>query len=368
MPRTSFRTQKMLQKSKNALFHETLRLALVAIAAGLCTKTIVFLYWDWEHLAQAAAGVIEGKPHWRAYQNRLLGPYVVQALTFFGPPYKIALLLVTALILMIHHLILYACLRRVPVAPWASVLLVFTWSFIFVAFLDRRWFYIWDVIDLVVFTPVAFLIVFSQRPALIMLGFPVALLNRESALFLPVAYMIREGMRCIAHRATFSDLRLVAWKLVAASGLVIGGALYTKYIRDALFVEQLSGGIDAANALLGNHFYLVSNVRGLLFSNFKSVYGIFSLTIVIACAYMAHVFAATRDEKVRAGVIFFVLLVNILAFGMITETRMLFPLISLTMFIMLAHIRSAHGEEARLFASPRATDGIPLTPSAANPP
>ncbi len=47
----------------------------------------------------AARGVVIGQPHWRAYQNRLLGPYLIELLTWVFGSYRVSFLVFAGVLL-----------------------------------------------------------------------------------------------------------------------------------------------------------------------------------------------------------------------------------------------------------------------------
>ena len=99
----------------------------------------------------AARGVIDGEPHWRVFQNRLLGPYLVRALEAVTGSFEQAHVLCTvALLAAAGYLVLRALDQQTgsvarTLAGYASFSLLVVFCF------RRPWLYIWDFVDLVVF-------------------------------------------------------------------------------------------------------------------------------------------------------------------------------------------------------------------------
>ena len=52
-------------------------LIIVLVSIAVYNVFMLIHNFNFEDLSKAALGVIEGKPHWAAYQNRLLGPTIV---------------------------------------------------------------------------------------------------------------------------------------------------------------------------------------------------------------------------------------------------------------------------------------------------
>ena len=123
----------------------------ILVLSVLSCAVFIIARANWNELSEAASGVLDGRPHWRAYQNRLLGPWLVLGLSKVGISYRTALIVFSALTFVIHNFLLAHLLRRLGQSPLATTLWVLFFCTAFLL-LQHRWFYTWDSIDLLLFT------------------------------------------------------------------------------------------------------------------------------------------------------------------------------------------------------------------------
>src|SRR5690606_25758448 len=124
----------------------------------------------------------------RAYQNRLLMPSAINLLINFGLEAKKSLLIIYLVGIFLHNLILIYCLKKMycDIVAWVSLLV---WTLLF-CFYQHYWFYPWDIFDISLFTITTYVLASGKHKNSLLILYPIALLNRESALFLPIAYWL----------------------------------------------------------------------------------------------------------------------------------------------------------------------------------
>ncbi len=279
-----------------------------------------------EMLSNAAKGVLTGKPHWIAYQNRLLGPSMVDLIARFGIPFTEALKAFDFLMILAQNLLLGSLLRKTNRAYAFALIWVTVFSIAYMS-VQNFWFYTWDSIDVIIFTLFAWGILQSKPTGFFILLFPVALLNRESALFIAL-YLVIDAFHFGTIRERFY---LASWsRLFLGSFLLLFGMAYTKFIRTCLFISQAGGADDIAHAVIGNHFLLSHNLKKLLYYNLFSLDVINSLFIVGSVAGLLSFIRRYNDAQIKALLVYCAMVANILIFGAINETRMyliLFPFV-----------------------------------------
>ncbi len=285
-----------------------------------------------EALISTALGVLEGRPHWLAYQNRLLGPYTVQLISMLGVSFKGAWMIYHATTLLVLCLLIYWMLRQEKCSQKESLGYLVGFLFAFLTFQDDQ-FYTWDCIDLIVFTAFAYGI-FRAHSRWFFVGlFLVGILNRESALFIAV-YLMLDSVEFSKGRAA-PKLKSIK-SLAVGSVLLILGMAYTKFVRHALFVSRPSGAPDTHHELIGNHIYFLENLNDLFWTNFFDRNFVVSAFLLTAFAYFASRYKAMSDRQLKCFAMLAVLCLNILIFGIINETRMLFILFPFFLFLWLS--------------------------------
>ncbi|PZP33433.1 MAG: hypothetical protein DI603_08690 [Roseateles depolymerans] len=312
--------------------------ALMSFIA-LCTFKVLMRCHDanLDRFARAAYSVIEGHPDWIAFQNRLLAPYLVLFISKLGLSYKTALLGYHAVALWLEVCLLFYVFRArgleaARAAGWTIGAL-----FVFLVMQDF-WLYSWDGIDLIIFTLLAFGILQGWGPGAFVALFCVGILNRESALF--IALFI--ALDSLTFDPARLRLRLTNWhRLLVGGMLLLAGAAYTKISRQLLFVSRPNGLADTEHQTMGNHFWLFDNLQYLFVRNFSNHHMVDSLAIFGGLAYFAWHARRYDDRQFKCFLMLLALLANIMIFGVIIETRLLFILIP---FAALLHLDSRLGQ------------------------
>ncbi len=311
-------------KTNIALF-----LLLLLISAAVY-KTLMQIHAPhFTALQHAAYGIIEGKPHWIAYQNRLLGPTLVYIISKTGISYPVALKIFTLLTIVAQNFLLFFLLRKTGLLIKEALThtLMYALAFLLV---QHRWFYTWDSIDAIIFTLFAYGVVQNQRLGYFLIIFFIELLNRESALFISLFIIINAFTFSIKDRKIQITSKA---KLLTGILLTVAGAVYTKFIRDYLFISRSDNLPDNEHQLIGNHINLITNLKNLFFYNLSSIEIINTAFILGSLAYLIHQAKAYTEAQIKAVVIYSAIVANILIFGTINETRMYIILLPFIIFI-----------------------------------
>lgn len=274
-------------------------------------------------LADTWHGVVVGRPQWIAYQNRLLGPWLVNLIAMLGVSNVVALKLFITATTAAQGLLLYGLLRRFGDPARAAMQRVALF-FLAVLLTQHYWFYTWDNIELLLLSLFAFGVIERRGTLFFTLLFAVALLNRESALFIAL-YLCIDAFR-VRPALVLENPR----KLLTGAALLLGGGLWTHFIRRALFVAQPDGATDAAHAAIGNHINLMLNLGDLLYRNLFSQKVLYTAFLLAVLIYVLRLWSGLTDAGRKLALIVLVMFANILVFGLINETRMyliLFPLL-----------------------------------------
>ncbi len=287
---------------------------------------------NFEYLSTLASDVLDGHAYWRAYQNRLLGPSAIQLISLaagisFTAAYRVFILATV----LLQNLLLYSLLRKKTVSPGKALLSTAMYCLLFLLVQDQ-WFYPWDLIDGLVFTLFAYGI-FTSRPIyFFLLLFFLEIFNRESALFIAL-YLIIDGLDFTSIRSFTFQSRV---KTITGILLLAGGLVYTKWIRDFLFISNPNGTLDEAHALLGNHISFFHNIKMVLFSNLFTPDIVNSAFIIGTMLYWLFSIFKFTDAGIKAFLIYSAMTLNILIFGDINETRMYIILLPFVLLLSVS--------------------------------
>jgi hypothetical protein len=291
-------------------------------------------------------GVIEGKPYWLADQNRLLGPYLVFGIsTLFGISFKVAWAVYHAFILEIFCILIFWILRREGLSPKDSISYLIYVMFAFLA-LQFYWFFTWDSIDLILFTIFAYGIIKSYSISFFLVLFFIGILNRESALFIGI-YLMLDSLQFTKKKGGYLPKFVNPKKLIIGLCIIISGIVYTRFIRNLLFVDNSDRYPATITSLAGNHFNLFKNLKNIFFYNFNTnylqdhLYYFVSISFVsISMTFpLAYFFASNKhmnNQQIKLYLMSLIILANIMIFGIVSESRLYLILIPFFLFLWLS--------------------------------
>jgi hypothetical protein len=201
--------------------------------------------------------------------------------------------------------------------------------------------FLWDFIDILIFTLFAYGILVHRPLWYFVVLFAVQIFNRESALFIAF-YIFIDSIQWHPRLAVISKGKLAVSLLLAALGM-----MYIKYIRDTFFhgppreyaYQGLPGLIGSENHLWQNIKFFAGNFYYLF--KFNPNFNVIVSIFIILLFYLGYRFMRSDTPELKqASVILSVVIFSIFVSGLIMETRMW--LITLP-FIGLLHIFHTYG-------------------------
>ena len=213
-----------------------------------------------------------------------------------------------------------------------QILVIIIYLFAFLIF-QHSWFYTWDSLDIIIFTFFMYCVFFSKSMAYFVLLFFVAILNRESALFIAL-YILIDSFNIKGKLYLVSPR-----KLIIGIVLIIIGITYTKIIRDILILSQTLVLDANTYELFGNHIHFFNNLKNLFYHNIFSSNIVISSFVLGTLFYFGHSIKYYSDSQIKVAIIYFFIMLNIIVFGIINETRMYFILFPLIIFLEISSIK-----------------------------
>ena len=316
--------------------------AAILAAVGLvtlCQLRLVALIQGENVIANAvvAESVVNHHAYWQAFQNRLLGPQVVDWLsTLTGLEYDRAHLLATELLLLLANLLCLVLVRRLTGSYRTAFHYVLAFAALFIAVQDAYWLYIWDFVDLSVMLVFAYAIVAGVQPRLFVYVYLAELFNREAAGFVGV-WMI---LAAIDYAGGVKPLlKRVRWpQATLGAALIVLTVVWTQFSRARLFLGSMNPRIGAdLEHSRGEHFQLLRNLHDLLVPRKTGT----AIAVAVCCALAVLAVRLLRraDRALAIPLVGTVaaMVFSILAFGIVTETRIYVALIP---FIVMMDVAS----------------------------
>ncbi|MCD6115850.1 hypothetical protein J7K93_02450 [bacterium] len=316
---------------------ETLIIYVILIIAAIIEMRFIQMihlnHWNFKFMLHIDEGILHGTPPWRVFQNRLLVPFLAKLISVCcNISIKEASKIFIFILIIFQNFLMYGVMVNISGERRIGLKYSLVMSGLFLIFQDDRYILLYDYLDIVIFTYLAWLI-YQKKPLIhFIILFIISLFNRESALFIPI-WLIMDA--CIFQlRFPFVKFRL--FRSLTGVGLLLSGIIFTKLIRDVFFKTSMlkEVGIDAEHSIIGNHLHLSENIHSIIWDNFFGtdiIVNIFLFCLIWFIIY-SNLKLRSQDILKYSLLIVFMLLSN-LVFAWITETRIFFNLIPLILIL-----------------------------------
>ena len=195
-----------------------------------------------------AFGVVTGHPYYKEYQNRILGPYIVLAISKITHSYLNAHFILGLIAMTVAGYLSWQLGLRIGGDIKASVVAFLALQFGFCYLLCPPWLYTWDYLGLVIFL-VFLLMVVDQKSWQWFFGlFVFAILNRESGEFIAV-WMIFDPFAKAFFARSGVERSIVNWRMVIAGVCcLISGIAVVEFLRAHLTIEEMAPLLDPGSS------------------------------------------------------------------------------------------------------------------------
>ena len=180
-------------------------------------------------IIKAEQGILDGYPHWRVVQSRVLGPWLEKYLSLlFGFDLRHAHILIAIAVLTLCGVVMFYAGRAIGgrQSGWSALL---AFQVLFTLMMARPWLYIYDYF--VLLAAAVFMLLMIRRAPWwsFLLLMSVAFLNHDSALFIGV-WMVAK-----APADAWAERRRPDWGMLGGGILgSLGGILLMEYLRMSL--------------------------------------------------------------------------------------------------------------------------------------
>lgn len=324
---------------QNCSIREGLRYFLLILFVSIAVSKVMLDLHDGNlsFLSQAANSVLTGTPAFIAFQNRLLGPWIVHLISEMGYPLADSFARYIIFMIIIQNVVMFSLLRKMRVSYVRSLQYVILFSLLFIC-AQCTWFYPWDSLDLLIFTLFSFAIFQELSVVYFFWIFVFALLNRESALFIS-AYIVIDSFKYsfdITKWLPAIKISLVS-RLKLAIGIILtfAGVAYVKIIRQSLFVVPPDLDNYGREVAMGNHLNFFNNMEILFHRNLTTIDMVNTMFILASLGYILLKLRHCTNVRIKASLVFFIMFASVLVFGQINETRTYFILLPLLVFFQV---------------------------------
>ena len=317
-------------------------LAIISSTALFVYVALVFLHSAAAHglvhdfkyfvqfTAQTSLGVTTGHPLEKLFQSRVLGPYLIKALSFgsinhYGAAYVFFQIATVA----IAAFLCWRLGRKYGGSDKNALFALMLFVMCFAMLLSPPYLYSWDFIDIIVFL-VFIDFVLSDLSLPWFLGlFAIAIWNRDSANFIALWLIVDPAVRFFYERRYNLPKTPLNWHRVIAGIICIGvGLLIAELLKENLLVEETGPKFGMTtdvgnryNLALGRNIYFLSHP----FSELK-----FWIAVPFIAVVISFGMKLVRLDPQRYLSIFLIelsMLLALLLAGLFGETRVFLILV-----------------------------------------
>src|SRR5215475_9362899 len=332
---------------------------LAALLSLFCAcaqfRLIAMMYQVWYgRAADAAYGVVVGMPHWRSYQSRVLGPFIIDGLAKIFSTYLSAHVIVSIVALTIAGSLAWRLGKRLTENITGALLALCLFQIAFVFCLTLPWIYIWDYLSAAIFF--AFVLFVAQGKSWPWFAglFAIAIFNRENALFIAAWMILDPVVRLMLGKRKLIDPQPFALPMVAAGIVCLaGGIAVTEFLRNKLLVREIGYEIfkDTPAHFSMVQFQLTNNLHALAHALTSVDYNMqFVVVIIVLMLGGAAIYLAWVDPARWAGLglVHLTMLAAIMSVGILLETRLYVELIPLLVSAVMVAVSRARREDRAL--------------------
>ena len=313
-------------------------LILVTLAVSYLLYTYIDLFHSrmWDPLLAGSFGVLEGTPHWRAQQNRVLGPLILKSISSFGFSQLISFKIYIFFFTFINNLLFIFVLNKVSNTKqiYLKSLLVFN---LLILISQDRWIFAWDFLEITFFIIYCYLLFDLKKIRYLPIVNFFHIFNRESFMIMALFFLV---LNFYINKKYKLEIISTKNKFLLYFNLVFG-VLFIYFSRLILFKHQsefLGSGLDETNKFLGGTwitpiYNFKTFLEGDLIINLVILSTIFFTTI--------YLFIKFKQGNLLEKILTLATIINIVPiffFGIFTETRQYQPSLVILSFLIFLEI------------------------------
>jgi hypothetical protein len=317
----------------------SLLLLSISLFISVAQVRLINMFLNFKMNADVTHGVFIGKPAWRLFQNRILGPALIESISrVFSVEPTVAYSLFACLTLSIAGCLAYSLGNKLA-GNLGGVLSFTALNLGFALLLSNPYLYAWDFIDIIVFFIfVHFIVAEKPYPWFVML-FLVAILNRESALFIAFWLLINPVARGLVSKWLGYPKSRLEWQPMVVGVLcMVAGIALVETLRSALMIEE----VGVRQLHMGDHYHSQARLNRWLLINYFTEFspnmpfvvpiflvGTIASAVLLGLQWPRHLLGLSMTSLLMIAVL--------LVIGFLPETRIyleLLPFIVLSVVLL----------------------------------
>jgi hypothetical protein len=194
-------------------------------------------------VTEISLGVTTGHPLFKAWQSRVLGPYIIKALMFGSVDYVKAHFLFQIITVAVAAFLCWRLGRKYGGSDQSALLALTMFVMCFALLLRPGYLYSWDFIDIIVFILFIDLVLSGMALPWFIVLFAIAIWNRQSAVFIALWLILDPLVRFFYQRQHKLPSPALDWRRMLAGVMCIAiGSLTLELLTRTLLVEATISG------------------------------------------------------------------------------------------------------------------------------
>lgn len=292
-------------------------------------------------------GILSGRPFVKTYQSRVLGPRIVgkfsrvsgRSLEWSLQVFCIAVLLltnVTAIFLFVRES-----------GSWETgALYTGAYALLFAGLQQPNWLPVWDYLDLLIMLVFAWAVV-TRAPLRVLIPlFLIELLNRETALFIPL-WIIIDSLNVSRARGRAAFRIDAVWNLLAGVGLIAGGVAWTHFARNWHFVKA-TFAMPPQVQIVGDQTWMLALTPYIIAMADRADVIAMTAIVIWSVFLIVRGWRSENEQRRKESLLLAALVLANFMFGRITETRIWFAVSPFLLWMTFVGLpRAASPDEHR---------------------
>ena len=219
---------------------------------------------EYARLVEVSLGVTTGHPYYKTWQSRVLGPYIIKALTFGPLDYVHAHVVFQIVTVAIAAFLCWRLGRKYGGSDQSALLALTLFVMCFALLLSRPWlFYSWDLIDIIVFILFIDFVLSGMSQRWFIGLFAIAIWNRDSAVIVALWLILDPLVRFFyqRHYKLLPSAPLDWNRMLAGAICIAGGLLTLELLKRSLLVEEVG---EPDEIYFGNSYTFIPQLNIVL--------------------------------------------------------------------------------------------------------
>lgn len=274
----------------------------------------------------AAQGVVDGMPHWRIDQSRVLGPWLVEGLSRLTGSFASAHVLYTVMLYFLAGLAILAASYRLfgARAAWICFL---SFHLLCILLINNMWHYVWDSGELLSFVVFCYFVLTAKDWRWMAGLFAISILNRESAFYIALWMILDPLLTAALDRTRPRPAMSIAGLVCLFAG---GGIVYL--LRELLLKKEVGPEMFGMPELAGRNFHphVDQNIRFVIDALLHPSLDFNILMLMILVSPLVMTIALSRRlgrRYLSLGIPHMLIALSLPIVGVLSETRVMFDLV-----------------------------------------